>query len=92
MPSDPTLTLEAWVDSDTKLALHDFVEGELQTVLIQSGQGYGDPGVLAFWAYKCEYTGAPFGEESGIGTVQLPMRVVEDPTEATLPRWLLAYF
>jgi len=88
----PTLTIEAWLDTDTKAALDDFYSGVDKTVLVQSGGGYGDPGVIGFWAYKAEYTGQPAGEDSGVRTQQLALRVIEDRTETTLPRWILGTF
>lgn len=92
VPGDPTLTIECWLDSDTKDQLRKFEAGEAQTILVQSGKGYGNPGVEFFWAYKVEYTGMPFADEGGVTTVQLPCKVIEDRTETTLPRYAWGYF
>lgn len=91
-PDRPTITVEAWLDTDTKAQLHKFISGVYQTVLVQSGRSYGDPGVLAFWAYKAELTGMTHGDESGVRTVQMSMRVIQDRTETTLPRWMIGIF
>jgi hypothetical protein len=43
------------------------------------GAAPGEPGILAFWAYSVEYTGAEHGEDSKARVVKVPWRVVEDP-------------
>lgn len=88
----PTGRLGLWADADAKAALHDFIQGREQTLLIQSGAGYGDPGIWMFWAYKVQYTGDEIGDDGGKHTLDLPFMVTEDRTETTLPRWLIGSF
>ena len=88
----PTINVSAFIDADTKDEMRDFFAGVPKTVLVQSGQGYSDPGIVALWCYEMEYTGAEPGDESGISSVQLQMREIENRTQTALPRFVLATF
>ncbi len=77
--SNPVGKLDLWLDSDSKTVYRDFIAGSAKTLLVQMGAAPGDPGILSFYSYAVEYTGAEHGEQAGQRVVSVPWRTVEDP-------------
>ena len=77
--ANPTGKISVWLDADSKEMYRDFIAGAAKTLLVQLGAAPGDPGILAFYSYAVEYTGAEHGEQGGQRVVSMPWRPVEDP-------------
>jgi hypothetical protein len=85
----PTGAVTILVDTTNIEVIEKFIGGTQMTMLYQSGSNPGYPGIFAFWAYKVQYNGTEIGDLEGQISVELPFKVITDPTESTLKSFLL---
>jgi hypothetical protein len=82
----PTFTADLFIDSDSELAYHKFVQGQPMQLLVQCNEAVGEPGVFVFYAYEVELTGFEIGEDAGLKTAQVQGRITVDTTQTTIPQ------
>ncbi|MCP3973186.1 MAG: hypothetical protein GY720_01695 [bacterium] len=85
----PTFTADVFLDSDSEVTYHKFIDGQPMRLLMQMNEAPGEPGVFVFFAVEVEYTGFEIGEDAGAVTAQLQGRVTVDTTNTTLSQWLI---